>query len=84
MAVVDVLDAGGELELGGLEAGGELAVLAMDPLRVGEQADQVRRGQRLARRVRLPLTQGADHPVELHGRQFLERLFDQHTVLLLC
>ena len=78
MAVVDVLDACREFQLGSLQARRELPVLAGDPLGVGEEADQVRRRERLCGRVRLPLAQRADHPVELHRREFLERLFDEH------
>ena len=36
------------------------------------------RREGLRRRVRLPLAEGGDHPVELHGGEFLERLFDEH------
>ena len=78
MAVVDVFDARGEFQLGGFQAGRELAVFPGDPFRVGEEADEVRRRERLRGRVCLPLAERGDHPVELHGGEFLERLFDEH------
>lgn len=77
--VVEVLERSGALlELRDSQARTELAILAIEPFIVDEQADELGFAQVLMIAPPESLADGVGHAEELHGGEFLVSLFIQH------
>ena len=81
MAIVDVLQAGGLLELGKLEPGDEGAIFFPDPLAFHQHRQAFVEAQVTALRLLLLFLPGLGQAVEFHGVEFFEGRFGQHGLI---
>ena len=81
MAVVDVLQTGGLSELSEFEPRDQGAVFFPDPLAFHQHCQAFVETQITALRVLLLFQPGLGQAVELHGVEFFEGLFGQHSMI---